>query len=203
MERTFKVDQQLDEFDIPIIDFFASKPNHTAFIVGAFIFSPAREPTTTVTDNEARRPPRALLLRRAITDSLGGLWEGPGGSCDDTDATVLDSVAREVYEETGLHVSRIRDLVAVDQWDRVKGGEHTKAIKFTFWVDVHEARDAPDWENQIKLAPSEHEQYRWVTEADVARYLAGQEEAIKFTFPVAAKNYLEAFAVYNRVMRVY
>ncbi|EEQ35578.1 hypothetical protein McanMca71_003013 [Microsporum canis] len=198
-KRTFKVDSHLAHFDIPIRDFFALKPGHNAFIIGAFIFSSGKTATMTGGD-ETKEFPRAMLLQRAMSDSLGGLWEGPGGSCDDTDATVFDSVVREVYEETGLHVSRIRELVAIDEWDTVKDEQRIRAIKFSFWVEVHEANDvpgndlfAPDWEHRINLNPNEHEQYLWVTMADVHSYLGGQQE-VKFTFPSTGNNYLAAFA---------
>ncbi|KAF3480008.1 NUDIX domain protein [Arthroderma uncinatum] len=230
-KRTFEVDPQLAEFDIPIHDFFSSKPEYTAFIIGAYIFSSGKgdeyytpqSPATSTAKTETKADtsdnpalsheamgttrPHALLLRRSLSDSLGGLWEGPGGSCDSTDATVLDSVAREVLEETGLHVSRIRKLVAVDQWNRDRGlasgpEKRGMAVKFSFAVDVHEANPKadifnPDWEHNIKLTPGEHERYRWVTEVDIKRYLAGEDE-IKLTFPSTAANYLQAFDVYNR-----
>ncbi|KAK2867853.1 hypothetical protein FQN49_003399 [Arthroderma sp. PD_2] len=236
-KRTFEVGPQLAEFDIPIHEFFASNPEYTAFVIGAYIFSSGRRagyyekipqpPTATTTETKADTsdclapsfetveftPPRALILKRALTDSLGGLWEGPGGSCDSTDATLLDSVVREIFEETGLHVSHIGELVAIEEWERKKGQaseseeKRGMAVKFSFTVNVHEANDepgndlfTPDWEHNIKLAPSEHEQYRWVTEVDIGRYSAGQEE-IKFTFPSTATNYLEAFDIYNRTYK--
>ena len=51
--------------------------------------------------------PRLLLVQRAATErAFPNLWEVPGGSSEGTDPTVLHSVAREVFEETGLHLTR-------------------------------------------------------------------------------------------------
>jgi 8-oxo-dGTP pyrophosphatase MutT (NUDIX family) len=44
---------------------------------------------------------RVLLVRRAAWDSMPGLWELPGGKIDG-DEPVLDALARELDEETGL-----------------------------------------------------------------------------------------------------
>jgi 8-oxo-dGTP diphosphatase len=44
---------------------------------------------------------RVLLVRRAPWDSMSGLWELPGGKIDG-DEPVLEGLARELDEETGL-----------------------------------------------------------------------------------------------------
>jgi 8-oxo-dGTP diphosphatase len=44
---------------------------------------------------------RVLLVRRAAWDSMPGLWELPGGKIDG-DEPVLEALARELDEETGL-----------------------------------------------------------------------------------------------------
>jgi len=49
--------------------------------------------------------PSGVLLVRNVR--RGGLsdWSPPGGVIDDTDASVLEGLTREVEEETGLHVT--------------------------------------------------------------------------------------------------
>ena len=59
---------------------------------------------------------RALLVRRAAWDSLPGRWELPGGKVD-RDEPVLEGLAREVEEETGLmlasaHLLRTREMLS-------------------------------------------------------------------------------------------
>lgn len=52
--------------------------------------------------------PRLLLVQRAATErAFPNLWEIPGGSTETFDRSILHSVAREVFEETGLHLTRI------------------------------------------------------------------------------------------------
>ena len=50
---------------------------------------------------------RALLVRRAAWDSLPGRWELPGGKVDRGEP-LLEALAREVEEETGLMLAGAR-----------------------------------------------------------------------------------------------
>jgi 8-oxo-dGTP pyrophosphatase MutT (NUDIX family) len=52
---------------------------------------------------------RVLLVRRAAWDSLPGLWELPGGKVDRGEP-VLEALARELEEETGLMLAGARHL---------------------------------------------------------------------------------------------
>jgi 8-oxo-dGTP diphosphatase len=52
---------------------------------------------------------RVLLVRRAAWDSLPGLWELPGGKVDRGEP-VLEALARELEEETGLMLADARRL---------------------------------------------------------------------------------------------
>ncbi|KAJ5560736.1 hypothetical protein N7535_008933 [Penicillium sp. DV-2018c] len=160
---TYTVAPHLDYFKVPFADFQAARPEFNDFGVGGYIFSRA-DPT-----------PRALLLQRALTDSMPGCWECPGGASElEHDQTLLDSVVREILEESGLHVSRIVDLVAVDCWP----SRHRKGatiIKYSFLVEVHECyhESAGNWQHvptlqiPVKLDTLEHQQFEWATEEDV------------------------------------
>lgn len=48
-----------------------------------------------------------ILQRAAHEDSYAGMYELPGGHTEDADATILDTIVRELKEETGLAVRRI------------------------------------------------------------------------------------------------
>ena len=50
---------------------------------------------------------RVLLVRRAAWDTLPGLWELPGGKVDRGEP-LLEALAREVEEETGLMLASAR-----------------------------------------------------------------------------------------------
>lgn len=54
---------------------------------------------------------RVLVLQRAAHDSMPLQWEPPGGAVDEGE-TVLEGCAREVQEESGLAVRRVRSVVA-------------------------------------------------------------------------------------------
>lgn len=185
---SYSIAPHLDEFSVPRADFAESHPELTNFVVGAFIFSRG--------DNNSA-PPRVLLLQRALSDSWGGYWDFPGGSSDATDSTILESLAREVYEETGFHVSRVVELVSVDHWERMTPHRVRNVAKFSFIVEVDEAgtqvgRSSSDegredvvqratiWEDSVKLAADEHQAYTWATEDEVRESVEGDSGRFQF-----------------------
>ncbi len=84
-------------------------PRLSNLCVGALIFRPAPHSHT----------PQILLIKRASTDFYPNVWEIPGGSVEPTDASLLSSVVREVWEETGLRVTSFQSQV----WDRKAGAK--------------------------------------------------------------------------------
>lgn len=162
----YTIAPHLSGFNVPLVEFFATKPGFTDFAVGGLIITPP--PAT-----EQQGQHRILLLQRSPTDSYPNYWEGPGGGLDPgEDATVLAGAAREVHEESGLYVSRFVDLVAVDEWTRVKpDGMHVVA-KFTFLVEV-EGQGTGE-QLQVKLEETEHQAFAWATEADVGESVEGR-----------------------------
>ncbi|OJJ97795.1 hypothetical protein ASPACDRAFT_1889729 [Aspergillus aculeatus ATCC 16872] len=203
----------------------------THIVTGALLFAanPSPPPTTTTTitttPNQPPEEQRILLLRRAPTDSYPGRWEAPGGSCDATDASILAGAAREVYEETGLRVSRFRALVGVDAWEVVRADGVRKVVKFTFLVDVD---DTPPTERLggdrvqrgeldggvegdggggglggIRLEPAEHDAFVWATEEEVRAgvvWLRGERVGMEFVGR-QAENYLRGFEVVRSLPR--
>lgn len=185
----------LSEFTLPLPAFSKTRPHLTDFVVGGLIFSkpPPTDPTTA---------PRILLLQRAATDAFPGFWEGPGGLVEPTDASIVAGVAREVLEESGLHVRRVVDLVAVDEWVQMKPDRVHRVAKFTFLVEVEEAQAQSEtrtglarWEEGVLLAPEEHQAFVWATEEEVREGVEGGERA-KYRFVgVQGENLLKAFGM--------
>ncbi|KAK7924344.1 hypothetical protein PG985_006398 [Apiospora marii] len=126
--------------------------------------------------DQAAPTPRVLLVQRALTDSWPGIWEAPGGTCDETDTSLIAALARELREETGLEARAALGLVHID---RVRGGHLTKV---TFLADVenpqqvkekegeHLSSPSPSlssWNGLVKLDPAEHSAFVWATEEEV------------------------------------
>jgi 8-oxo-dGTP pyrophosphatase MutT (NUDIX family) len=160
------------DFNVPTAKIFVSNPQYTQFITRAYIISDWNDKEIDIhTAGNANPQPRVLLLQRSLTDDYGGYWERLGRTCEHTESMMLSSPAREVFEESGLHVSRILDLVAVENWEfgSTTGGKAKKAAKYSVLVDVHERVPrsrvgAFNWEQQVTMAPKEYEQFRWGTE---------------------------------------
>ena len=81
---------------------------------------------------------RALLIRRA-SEPLRGEWSIPGGMLE-LGETLLEGVARELLEETGLHV-RVLDLIEV--FERIVYAKDSIAINDTA-ADVPLKENDPD-----------------------------------------------------------
>ncbi|KAE8152768.1 NUDIX hydrolase domain-like protein [Aspergillus avenaceus] len=177
-EKQFTVPPHLEQYTAPLAVFRAANPQYTHFVVGGLVFS---NPTPT-TDNPSPES-KVLLLRRALTDSLPGYWEGPGGGCEETDDSIVDAVVREVREESGLHVSRVVDLVGIEEWVKLKPDQVVKAVKFHFLVEVWEAQGfipggegqvVERWEDGVLLTPEEHDAFVWEGVDEVRASLEGK-----------------------------
>ncbi|KAJ5690865.1 hypothetical protein N7462_005257 [Penicillium macrosclerotiorum] len=206
MALPYTVAPHLSYFKAPLADFLAARPEFDSLGVGGYLVS-----THAVSDAGA---PRILLLQRALTDTMGGCWEGPGGATEPgEDETLLDGVAREVLEETGLHVSHIAELVAVDSWNHVRGtGEKLRIAKYSFLVEVHEAsRQGPDAKTHlvsrdeipVKLDAAEHQAFNWALEEEIQLSLLSSEGKYSLPRSVAAfahqgPNILRAFDLFRQ-----
>lgn len=201
---SYTVAPHLEYFNVPLPSFTVARPEFDSFAVGAYIFASSQQhDSKAATSSAVLGPPRLLLLQRALTDSMGGCWEGPGGASEPgVDATLLDGVVREVLEESGLHVSRIVELVAVDSW--VHPRRKIRIAKYSFIVEVHETgRPSPLGEQSvlaedipIRLEPTEHQAFNWATEEQVQRSLmpgAGSYQFPQLPFAHQAPNILWAF----------
>lgn len=199
MSQSYTIAPHLSYFNIPLADFTAARPEFENFGVGGYIFSEDADPPS---EPASPSPPRILLIQRALTDSMPGCWEGPGGASEPgEDSTLLDGVAREVLEETGLHVSRVVGLVSVDSWTHTRrNGEKLRIAKYSFLVEVYEAvrqtaagvqLSVPREEIPVQLVESEHRAFDWATEEDVRDSL-NSSEGLPLT-PHQAPNILRAF----------
>ncbi|KAJ5982883.1 hypothetical protein N7481_004982 [Penicillium waksmanii] len=203
MASPYTVAPHLEYLNVPLAEFSASRPEFESFGVGGYIF--AEHPSTNANANAnatSTSSPRILLIQRALTDTMGGCWEGPGGASEpDIDQTLLDGVVREVLEETGLNVSRIVDLVAVDSWQHLRrNGDMLRIAKYSFILDVYEAK-RPYEEIPVRLEPTEHQAFDWALEEEVREVM--QSNTGKFQLPFAANwnhgpNLVRAFAWFRK-----
>jgi 8-oxo-dGTP pyrophosphatase MutT (NUDIX family) len=136
---------------------------------------------------DASTPERILLIQRAAHDSMPGLWEIPGGGCDKEDPSVLHSVARELWEEAGLTAASIGPQVGDGHFFVTRSGK--LVCKFNFLVDAEEGAGR---KLDVKLDPSEHQNYIWAAEEEVKARKVGDVE-LKFTTRDQEAVVLEAF----------
>ncbi len=103
-----------------------------------------------------------LLLKRAQSDYLGGIYELPSGVVE-AGETLYQALRREVAEETGLEIVGIGRYLG--HFDYPSGsGVLTRQLNFL--VTVRPAA--------VALSP-EHETFAWVGQAGLAEYPVSQQ----------------------------
>lgn len=194
------IDPTLAHLTVPLSTYLTSNPPYTNLVVSTLIFSNTSSSTGTNGSSGTTNTsgPKVLLIQRASTErGFPNKWEIPGGSAEPTDPTILHSAARETFEETGLHLTRLVHQVGGGS-DFDIGDQ--RWMKLYFEIEVAEMGDmahdhktlgAGDFvrndENAgkgirycaqgstdasyanlpITLDPSEHQAYAWATEADI------------------------------------
>jgi len=158
---TIHIPPQLRDNAIPLSKWLDQHPDYSGLATGAFIFAPAHLSSPPA--------PKLLLVQRAAAErSFANLFEIPGGAADLTDPTILHSVAREVFEETGLHLTRLTRQVGDGLSLTFKSGKPWMKLSFEIEVqeigggDGSQLRTLSDI--QVTLDPREHQAFRWVTE---------------------------------------
>ncbi|KAL8824670.1 MAG: hypothetical protein Q9191_004899 [Dirinaria sp. TL-2023a] len=160
----------INHLAVSLTDYLRAHPSYGSVAVGACIFTPSND--------EVPRPdsPRLLLVQRAATErGFPNLWEVPGGGAEGTDPTILHSVAREVFEETGLKLTRF--VCAVGDGCQFITGGSCKWNKLTFEIEVqqnHSTDASHDGPLPVTLDPTEHQAYKWVTEEDLSQWGPGK-----------------------------
>ena len=100
---------------------------------------------------------KILILQRPADDFMPGIYELPSGKVEPGE-TLSDAIARELLEETGLHVGSV--VSHVGDFDYVSGSlKRTRQLNFE--VRVREVRE---------VIHPDHVAAAWVKEADLGRY---------------------------------
>ncbi|KAL9587836.1 MAG: hypothetical protein Q9203_003349 [Teloschistes exilis] len=206
----------LQEFNVSIPTWLAaSKGKFNRLACQAFIF--ATPPSTPSAPSTNENEPHLLILHRAADDDhFPSLWETPGGTAEAaTDPTPLHALARELFGETGLHVTRF--LAQVGNGSKFIHREKGTATlwygaKLSFVVEVAEIHgggvDGGDGakEEYLKGIPvvlnlEEHQAFEWATEARVRdgfkELIDGSEPEERTVAPddFLKQRMLDAFAI--------
>ena len=127
----------LNHLAVSLKSFLDKHPPYCHLVVGAFIFSPY-----SAVSPSARR---LLLVQRSVSErSFPNCWEVPGGSCELDDPTVLHSIAREVFEETGLRLTRVLRQVGDETFFDIGSDSNLNHwLKLSFEIEVLESGQDP------------------------------------------------------------
>ncbi|MFG2919593.1 NUDIX domain-containing protein [Kitasatospora sp. NPDC048298] len=104
-----------------------------------------------------------LLVRRAATAPLGGLWELPGGGIEDGES-LLVAARRELAEETGIIGVRVTAYLGYSHYDDAHG---RRVREFAFAATLDHPQDV--------ILGAGHDAHRWVLPAGLPDRLAEHE----------------------------
>lgn len=106
---------------------------------------------------------KVLVMKRASDDFMGGIDELPSGK-QDGDETIEQTLSREIQEESGLDVSKIKQYIGNFDY---KSGSGKNTRQLTFSVEVSDI-------SQLKLS-DEHEGFAWIQSDELDRYKISPE----------------------------
>jgi 8-oxo-dGTP pyrophosphatase MutT (NUDIX family) len=161
---TFKAATTLSEFEVSMSMYLESRAGFDGVAAESLVF----------------HGNRLLLVQRSAHDSMPSLWECPGGACDAEDESILHAAAREVWEETGLHVKRFNRQVGTGNEFMNRRGMRIFKVAFEVQVEEVDTAEATGLETvAVKLDPNEHQNWIWVSEEDC---IAGKSGNVKIPF---------------------
>ncbi|KAN0086888.1 NUDIX hydrolase domain-like protein [Elaphomyces granulatus] len=166
---------ELSSLAVPLKSWLNSHQEYQHLVVGAFVFAyGSKMHMHAAATNDDYNQPHLLLIKRADEDTYPRCWEMPGGSVEQEDPTILDAVAREVREETGLQLTRLVEQIGGGLVRRSK----RITLRLSFEIEVNDVSNNNVDDIPVKLNPEEHQDYEWVTEED----LINGKETGKYTF---------------------
>jgi 8-oxo-dGTP diphosphatase len=115
---------------------------------------------------------KILFLKRNSKKYGGDTWGAPGGKVDKEDGTPENALVREVFEETGIVISK-ENLMQVGKY-YVEHPENKKFIYTKYRVVLNE-------KPEISLREEEHQDFVWVTpsEAFNLKLILNEDDTIK------------------------
>ncbi|KAK3381009.1 hypothetical protein B0H63DRAFT_474750 [Podospora didyma] len=179
---TFTFAESLSPLDISATEYLSAHPTISVLIVCAVVVVCSPEP-------------RVLLIQRAPADGFPLQWECPGGGVDaDVDPTVLQAVARELFEESGLVMTHAEALLDdTMEWDCREG----RARKITCLVNVEGSAAGSGGAAaggelpRVVLSPDEHCDHVWASKQDISEGRCDGRE-LKFAYGEQKQIILEA-----------
>ena len=111
---------------------------------------------------------KILCLKRDSGDFMGGLVELPSGGVDSGEE-LISSLKREVFEESGIIISKKDRITFIDTFDYVSGsGKAARQINFKIELNCGN-------KPEIKLSPAEHSGFYWLNRDELVKYNISDE----------------------------
>ena len=178
----------------------------TSLAIAAFIFYPRKfnlmprvqsgfVTYTGIASNPASKsqiePARLLILQRSHTERrFPDPWEVPSGDAELTDPTILHSLARVTFEQTGFRLQKAVGQIGDGEALKTSTG---RGFRLSFEVDVTELAIVGELDCatlghlEVTLDEDEHQEFVWATEEDI------RDEIYPIVTPEQTAVILQAF----------
>lgn len=179
---SFTWQASVNGFHVTEKDFLSTRPLIAGAATGTLVFS------------RASGEDRALIIQRAAHDSMPLLWETPGGACDAEDETIFHSLARELWEETGLRMKSVTRQVGGDYTFFTRRGWAITKLTFEAEVETPVSGQGEQRLPEVMLDPNEHVRFLWATEEECRQGKAaalgsnGEPEMVNVKFTTEAQK---------------
>lgn len=107
-----------------------------------------------------------LCLKRESSDFMGDLVELPSGGKEE-DESIYESLIREIQEETGILLNLESRFDFISAFDYISGSGK-KARQLSYAIKLNQIPS-------VKLNPTEHTEYYWLTIDDLKNYNISSE----------------------------
>ncbi|CAD6587691.1 MAG: hypothetical protein ASARMPRED_003220 [Alectoria sarmentosa] len=196
---------------IKLKTFLRRKKQYTSLATAAFIFYPRKFNLLPrvqsgfvtypgISSNPASKsqiePARLLILQRSRTERrFPDPWEVPSGDAELTDPTILHSVARVTFEQTGLHLEKAVGQIGDGEALKTSKG---RGFRLNFEIDITELAVVGELDCatlghlEITLDKDEHQDFVWATEEDI------RDEIYPIVTPEQTAVILQAFQLRRR-----
>ncbi|THU86809.1 NUDIX-domain-containing protein [Dendrothele bispora CBS 962.96] len=159
---TYTISPAVHERNIPLEELCVQNEGKRITVGIAIVTAVTKAPSSPT--GSLQKPKLLLLQRAANEDAYPNMYELPGGNWEKNDETILHTVAREAFEETGLVVTSICTEFDGFEYTTARRGP---AKQLNFLVEVHsDDSNAGGEPPEPTLNAEEHQAYAWVEEGD-------------------------------------
>jgi len=123
-----------------------------------------------------------VFVQRRVKDRrlFPGCWDIVGGHCEPSES-ILETLEREVLEETGWKLRSVEKVVATSDWESEDNGELVKKKDIACLITVEGDLSSP------LLEQDKHDKFAWVGKGDLEILRQNRDEVDDYIYELVKK----------------